>query len=442
MLSLFMVYYDFKWYGEGVVPVPFVSVVVTTIIAFIYIIGKHFAQKKTLEFTKEFRIVLLFFFAIQISVLGLYFNKPTYEKVLQFLKTDAHLLFYVLFVFVIIRLLDRASLQKLLKFYYICGIVLAILGMLQFIHLNLNNITGFDQLLFGSKELYNTGISRVSAVFNEPSWFAYFLLDWMGIGLWYSLIRQQSKVWIFILPLLITLFFCASLGGYIGFLVLLFLCFLEFTVIRSKLYLVAFVSLILVLFSTSTSHFFVTSLASRITDVASGFDPSMGMRMDSVQAALKVWLIDPLFGVGIGNASFYTPAFYEGLWLYYIDSSAFHIAVDSVYLLILAESGIIGFVAFIIMIVVIIKQPLTMKPLYHILNTQSPIAVNNKGSLPNQDLWILTRIFRIIVIRNFIELIMVGSFLFPRLWFNIAIYLFLKGRIRKEFRDSLVFLTQ
>jgi O-antigen ligase len=425
MLSLFMVYYDFKWYGEGVVPVPFVSVVVTTVIAFVYIIGKHLAQKKTLEFTKEFRIVIFFFFAIQISVLGLYFNRPTYEKVLQFLKSDAHLLFYVLFVFVIIRLLDKALLQKLLRFYYICGIVLALLGMLQFIHLNLYHIPGLDQLLFGSKELYDTGITRVSSVFNEPSCFSYFLLDWMGVGLWYVLIRRQSKYWIFVVPLLITLFFCASLGGYIGFLVFLYLVFSEFTVIRS---------LILVLLSSFTSHFFVTSVASRITDVASGFDPSMVMRMDSVQAALKVWLTDPLVGVGIGNASFYTPAFYEGLWLYCIDSSAFHIAVDSVYLLILAESGIIGFAAFLIMIVTIIKQPLTM-PLYYILNTQTPIVVNNKGSLPDQELWILTRIFRITVIRNFIELIAVGTFLFPRFWFTIAIYMSLKDQLRKRFLE-------
>jgi O-antigen ligase len=423
MLSLFMAYYDFKWYGEDVVPVPFVSVVVTTVIAFVYIIAKHLAQKKTLEFTKEFRIVLFFFFAVQISVLGLYFNQPTSKNVLQFLKTDTHLLFYVFFVFVIIQLFDKTSLQKLLRFYYVCGIVIAFLGILQFIHLNLFNIHGLDQLLFGSKELYDIGISRVSSIFNEPSSLSYFLLDWMGVGLWYLLTRRQGKDWILVLLLLITFFFCASLGGYIGLSIFIFFVFREFPAIRNKLCIIAVICLIPILFFTFLSHFFIESVVRRATDVVSGYDPSMAMRLDSAQAALKVWLANPLVGVGIGNASFYTPAFYEGFWLYCIDSSVSHIAVDNVYLLILAENGIIGLAAFIIMIAGIIKQP------------RSAIVGMNGVNSNDQRLWILTRIFRIIVIRNFIELIIVGSLLSPRLWFNIAIYLSLKGQLRKRFLE-------
>lgn len=435
ILSLFMIYYDFTWYGKKIVPVPFISVAIATALAFFYLMIRKVVKKRPIKIPQELRVIFIFFSVVQLSFLGVYFNDPTNEKSFQFVKTNIHLLFYALFVFVIIQLFNKSLLQKLLRFYYVCGIIIASFGILQFIHLNLFQISGMDRLLFGCRELYTVGPSRVASIFNEPSWFSYFLLDWLGIGLAYSLTRKWKREFIAFIPLLIALFFSASLGSYIGLLMLIFLVSYEFPIRRFQLFLIIITILIPMMVWEITSQFFAESISSRIIPAISGADASVAMRLDSAQAALQVWLRNPIVGVGTGNASFYIHDFYKGIWWHAVQSSQFHIAVDNVYSLILAENGAIGFIVFIIMIYVIIKQPWSARSLKSMVHKQSLVEKSDK-KLSNQDLWIFTKIFRIIVIVNFIELFMSGAFLFPRLWFNIGIYLFLKEELRKELGGS------
>ncbi len=435
ILSLFMIYYDYIWYGEKIVPVPFVSVAIATTLAFIYLIIKKFIEKSPIRIAKEFRIILIFSFVVQLSFFGLYFNDPTNEKVFQFFKTDIHFLFYVLFIFVIIQLFNKPSFQKLLRFYYFCGIIVAFFGVLQFIHLNLFQLSGMDRLLFGCKELYTTGPIRITSIFNEPSGFSFFLLDWMGIGLAYSLTGKWKREFLVFIPLIIALFFSASLGSYIGLLALIFLVSYEFPTSRRQLFLIVIIIVIPMMFWEITSQFFAGVIGGRIIPAISGIDPSVSMRLDSAQAAFQVWLRNPIVGVGIGNASFHTYDFYKGIWWHSIQSPKFHIAADNAYSLILAENGAIGFIFFIIMIFAIIKQPWSVRSLKSMLYKQSFVEEPGKN-FPDRDLWIFTRMFRIIVIMSFIELFLSCAFLFPRLWFNVGIYLFLKEEFRKKFVGS------
>jgi O-antigen ligase len=438
-----MVYYDYKWYGDGFIAIPFVSVVMATTCTSFLLVIKRSLEKISIKMPKEFRAILFFFFVVQLSIIGMWLNAPTDPKIKQFLKTDMHLFFYVFFVFVIIQLLSGSIVNRLIRFYYVCGIIIASFGILQFIHLNLFEIPGMNQMLFGSRSVYSTKteLARVSSIFNEPSWFAYFLLDWMGIGLVYILTRnRRMELPIFVL-LLMAFFCCASLGGYVGLSIFVFLVSLEFETVRSKIFLMAIICAIPLLFGTVISHFFTAAVTNRLQSVVAGADPSLMMRLDSFQAAFQVWQRNLLFGVGLGNASFYTPDFYKGIWLHVIKVGKFHAAVDSAFFLLLAENGIIGFAAFIAMIMVIVKRSWP-ESISRRMFQNLKLNVGDNKNMFQEKLWFLTKIFRIIVIVNFVELLVTGGLLFPRFWFNIAIYLFLKGRIRREFRDSPVFLTQ
>ena len=195
ILSLFMVYYDYKWYGDGLVAIPFVSVVMTTTCASFLLMIKRSLEKIPIKMPREFGAILLFFLVVQLSIIGIWLNDPTKSKIMQFLKTDMHLFFYVFFVFVMVQLLKGSFVDRLIRFYYICGFIVACFGILQFIHLNLFEIPGMSLALFGSSSLYNmkTELNRVSAIFNEPSWFSYFLLDCMCIGVVYVLIRSWKS---------------------------------------------------------------------------------------------------------------------------------------------------------------------------------------------------------------------------------------------------------
>lgn len=422
ILSLFMVYYDTKWYEGGIVPLPFISVVTVTLITFVYLMMLKSIKRRSIKVSKEYRVLLFFFLVFQLSFLGIIFNGPTNAKIMQYIKTSVHLLFYILFIFVIIELFSKHLLLKLLRFYYICGITAALFGIVQFIHLNLFRIPGIDQLLFGSRQLFSMGQYRIASVFNEPAWFSYFLLDWMLIGLVYIAVRRGKKEFIFLSILLIAFFCSASLGGFVVLSILIFLILSQFQVIQRRFYLIVAISLLPILLSPVMSQFFLDSIVRRIGHVTVGGSSSMDVRWDAAQATLQVWLRNPIVGVGTGNASFYTPEFYKGIWLDRVINPTAHIASDNVYTLILAENGAIGFIALIVMLWVFIKQQ----------DVGLSKSMLNAQSLIYRKLWLFTRVFRIIVILNFIELFIIGGFLFPKIWFNLGVYLVLKQRLREE----------
>ena len=430
-LSLFMVSYDYKWYGEKTVPIPFISVVMATTAAFIYLLMKKIVAKSPIKMPKEFRMILLLFFALQVSIIGLCLNDPTNEKIFQFLRTSVHLLFYVLLVFTIVQLLDFKLLQKIMKFYYVCGIIAACLGILQFMHLDLFRIPGMDQLLFGSKKLLAMGPIRVTSVFNEPSVLSYFLLDWLAIGLAYFLVRGRKIQLLGLVPILVAFYFCGSVGGYIGLSVMALLLLYKFPTTRRQLVLIVIIIIIPLMIWIFPSDYFKESISNRIAQITSGIDPSMSMRLDSAQAAVKVWLKSPVVGVGIGNASFYTPLYYEAGWLLYTEDSLFHITADSVFLIILAENGMIGFIAVIIMMLTIIKQQRQVMPLKSPPNNNALLDENDEIS-SGRDILIFANIFRIVVIVNFIGFISSGAFLFPRVWFDMGLLLSVKIAIGSQ----------
>lgn len=431
ILSLFMSYYDYLWYGEKIVPLPYVSVVSTSLIAFYFKMIAISIKNRKIEFPKELYYILLFYFISQFSIIGIYLCGLKAEKLLQFLRTDIHFLFYIFFVFTLIQLFSKNEILKFLRFYYLCGGILTLFGILQFVHLNIFYISGFDQLIFGSSNI-ERGFNRVSSIFNEPSWFAFFLIDWMVIGFGFILVRGLRKEWIIIFLIVTAFFFTGSLGGYMIFIALLFLMVVRHKAIPKYIYLL-FIILLLLIYASFT-NFFNDMIVGRIKVLYT--DPSFQMRLNSIQAAIKVWSKSPIIGVGIGNASFYTPEFYQGYWLYYYlkGEMMFHAAIDSVFFTILAENGLIGLIGLIGMYFGIIKDKNEIKSVD--LKIKNITDTQENGNSSKRDLWIFKKIFKIVIFVNFIEFIVSGSFLTPRIWFNIGIYLSLKQALLKNVSSS------
>jgi O-antigen ligase len=285
-----------------------------------------------------------------------------------------------------------------------------------------------DQLLFGSKRLLAIGPVRVTSIFNEPSVLSYFLLDWLAIGLAQILVRRRMIQLLGLVPILVAFYFSGSAGGYVGLSVLAMLLLCEFPIIRRQLSLLVIIVIIPLLIWIFPSDYFKESISDRITQIASGVDPSMSMRLDSAQAAIKVWLKSPGVGVGMGNASFYAPEYYKAGWLLYTKEALFHITSDSGLLSILAENGIIGLVAFILMILAIIQQPGNVKFAKSPADKKvPPHGIDNVSS--SSDIMIFVKILKIIVIVNFVELVFSGAFLFPRVWLDVGLLLSVKTAI-------------
>lgn len=423
IVSLFMVYYDYAWYKERILPVPFGSVVFAASLAFLFVMTEILVKRTNIRLSRELGAIFLFYVVIQSSLIGLYLNDITDEKLVQYLKTNVHLLFYVIFVVIIIALFGRGRLTMPLRFYYLCGTAVAAFGILQFIHLNISRIAGFEHLLFGSQDIDQT-FRRVSSIFNEPSWFAFFLLDWMAIGLGYIFLKGTIREWALFVLLVIAFFVSSSLGGYVGLGTLIVLTLLEFRNSSRKFYVILGLVLIPLFIYSFFSILFLELVGGRIRAIYD--DASFQMRIDSIQAAIEVWLKNPIFGVGIGNASFYTPEYYKGFWLYlYRVGTDLHMAVDSVFFRILAENGLVGFIAFIFMYYGLVKYEKKYK--FHLSGRNGPV---------DDETVIFTKIFRIIVLVNFAGFIVSGSLLDPRIWFNIAFFLSFKRAVADRIRTS------
>ena len=354
----------------------------------------------------------------------------TVDHARHFFKTDLHLFFYIAFVFVMLGLLNRRLFWKILRLYYLCGLVAAFLGILQSINVNYLAIPGMDRFLFGSSFLYKDpgAYYRAGATLGEPGDFGYFLIHWIGIGTAYFLSRRRKRELINMGIFLTALLMSAPLGAIITVIVFIFWGVIEFRInigfLRSVTVIVSIV--LLFTFLSFQSSFFHLLIIDRFTSAVSGSDGSANVRVNSSKMAIQVWLDNPIVGVGIGNYRFYR---LEKLGVHYRGGVIRAGGVDSIYSLTLVENGLVGFIALSTMILIIIKLPRSM---------QSPgrqsRGENNSCSMFTQE-WIFTKMFRTLVTMNFFELFIVGRFLYPKLWFNIALFIYLKNLQRTSSRN-------
>lgn len=164
---------------------------------------------------------------------------------------------------------------------------------------------------------------RPYATFPHPNVLGGFLavtLPLLIFNFQFEIFNQKKKFSIFkattIILAVITLLLTFSRGAWIAAL-------LSFAILKKKFILPIFLILLIFLFSFDVN------------------EESIVVRNDLNSAAIAMWQTSPVFGVGLGNFLVELPKYLVSRDVYFLQP------VHNIYLLILAETGIIGLVAFI-----------------------------------------------------------------------------------------------
>jgi len=389
----FTEYWSAELYRQGRVPIPHINVICFDFASTVYLLISNIVrQGYLLTLNKHQKIIILFFLSLWFS--GLYVLHSSDFQIIQFWKTSLHLLTLIFFCVVLSSLLalHMNSVMFLLKIYYLTGIIAAIVGILQFLIANYFHFNGLDFVFFGRKLLIHYGgIRRPFSFFNEPSWYAYYLVEWIGIGYALYMMYPRKKVYLISLTILLSaLILTFSLGGFVSFIILMLL------ISKVNLRKILPIVILFVLISTliSYSGINIKPLQDRVVAVINLKDFSTLKRLDMIKAAFISVKKSPLVGVGTGNLRYYVKDLLTYSDLKEAIEAGKPISTSSSYLKLLGENGIIGLLSFLLM-------------LAYIIGTRS------RNMLAN--------IMRNIVILNAIQFLWLSVLFQPRIWFNIAL---------------------
>ena len=300
--------------------------------------------------------MLVFFACCGLSITGVATSPGGAASVTQFAKTFVHLTAYVLFCSVVVKWITWRRLFLLVRTYYVVGVLAAVLSVLQFVHGTFGLFPWLTPLRFQSFE-YDVGQGftagfRASSFFGEASWAARYYVHFiaLAIAFWAQTGRRRhlAAIGLFVLA-----FYTAnSLLGYVilgTFLLTAGVAQLwrrnMFSVgHRQRVALMGAAYLFLLLWIariTPPLPDLIDRSVTRVGLILQGAGAA-GNRVDSVFAGLEVWKLAPMVGVGLGNIDRYIVPFYQDPG--WIIRSQY--ASDSVYVQILAESGVIGLAGF------------------------------------------------------------------------------------------------
>jgi len=397
--------------------IPYFRFNLVSFIIFYFSILVLLMRRIDLRFPTVLRPVVLFWFVNQISFLGVIWLGLDPNKIQQFIKTDLNLSLYIIFVCIFLKFVNSQRLEFLLKAYFGLGIFSAAISFLQYTHGNYGLFPWMSDFTFSSGSYRFLGF-RASSLYGEASWAARYFVHWIALSL--ALYSYSKKNIYFIFSIIFGLAFImtGSLGGLL--ILLSFITILSYNIIRGKvnlslgapkiciILLLLIITLYLILSNASLSPTYIVTTIRRISNVLQGFDSSAFVRLDSSFSAFKVWIISPIFGVGLGNLRFYIEQFFTQEFTFL---RSFYTA-DSYFAIILAECGIIGFIGFSYMIINLLR------------NRFNVMDITNIKGLEKRR--ILLKILQIDFAAQTIGLIAYSDVLSPHYWFIITIILSLK----------------
>jgi len=257
---------------------------------------------------------------------------------------------------------SKEILNKTLVILFLSSLIVGIFGLFQFG----GDVIGLPQSITLLKEGYTRvvfGFPRIQAFSMEPLYLANFLLMPLLVGLAFFFNRTGPlNRWPLIgllALLLINLVLTVSRGGYLGFLgalvVLFILLFRQVFTWKNLVFGVLTVAVVGygVAFALSRGDYRATNEFLghvMLADVKQG--ESIQGRLKTYERSLQAYKESPILGIGIGNYGpwhkFYPDATPEKGWD----------IVNNQYLELLAETGIVGLSAFILVIVVLIGRSL------------------------------------------------------------------------------------
>lgn len=312
-----------------------------------------FRKNGVILFPKAAFFWLFFLIALLLSS----FSAISYEKILSNSMLFLLIIAISIIIYNLLRLY-RQSLIDALDFYLLLSFLLSILAILQFIEFNFLHtfnlylpptnqqfiLSGGPGAVVGGLEIF-----RATGTFAEPSWLAFYLVPALILALNRYLYDGNSKsiilaLFIF-LGLLCTLSFIGFIFSGVSILLLFFkkilypiFCF-KFSILPALR--LAFLGIIMILVLQLVVNYAPVAdnyIKSRLDNIALGQDSSSEIRMNTVNQAFNLFKHNPLFGIGAGNYQFAAESF---LW-----EPAEDVSINSGFLLILAEMGILGFLAY------------------------------------------------------------------------------------------------
>lgn len=306
--------------------------------------------KIILRFHGVYVALLLFFVG---SAFSLAFASNLFRGVTTILFT----LFTLSLVVIIPALIDsKEKLLLVLKSLLLGAIVTSAFGVFQFV----GDLAGFPQEITGLRDLYTKevfGFPRIQSTALEPLYFANYLLlpIALSIVVFFKKIRELMPYAIVLIPLslpvfVLTLSRAAFIAGALMFILLGFV-FLRrvlkptYIVLIIMLGLATFFGVTYALSLTGDEEVSVQTFSSHVTNLFAG--ASFADRASTNLQAIELATHNPQ-GVGPGN---FGPAISHNPL---IEPKGGWLIVNNVYLEVLAETGIIGFVGYLSFIVLVI----------------------------------------------------------------------------------------
>jgi len=244
--------------------------------------------------------------------------------------------------------------RRLLKWFFISFVLVTLFGLYQFA----GDWIGLPPTLTGLRELYTKdvlGFPRVQSTALEPLYFANYLLVPLSVLISLFLMRDKSFGTKKLVALIglggVNLALTVARGGYIAFAgaLAILLCVHFFRLFTWRNFFYASLTSLagaIIVFQFLGLDTISTRFLSHVTNLFSG--ASYSERVETFTIANRAWMDHPWVGIGTGS---FGP--YESAHPYIVPANGWSI-VNNEYLEILAESGILGLIAILLVFAIVI----------------------------------------------------------------------------------------
>jgi O-antigen ligase len=294
----------------------------------LYVILKRVERPK---FFKYFEIILVVVGFSWLFSVFIFRQTTVFYGLLYFFRLAAYFYFFVyVWNFVKSREINK---KLLLNSLLVVSITSAIFGWIQYF--TVPSIKpffslGWDEHLF-----------RLVGTFLDPPFIGLIIIFGLIISMIRFLEKKSKKMLIIAICLLISLAFTYSRGSYMALLAGLITIGIYKMKIKQVLFMVLGLVLLIIILPTSGNH---------ILGIFRAF--SVVARIDNYSRTIQIFKTSPVFGVGYDNLCLAKAQLDGGVNFFYHDCSG----SDSSLLLVLATTGITGFIVFVFSIGKIIKS--------------------------------------------------------------------------------------
>lgn len=352
LIAFFLPFERIGAYELGVSTVR-ISQILFAILLLVWL-GKMIFRRK-FDFAKNPLIILLAIF-LAINILSLQ-NSLNLERSILVL---GFIIFTALLDWVIPNLLrERANIEKVVIILLVSCFLVSVFGIFQF----LGDMAGLPTTITGLRDLYTKdvlGFPRIQSTAYEPLYFANYLLIPLSLAFALFLSRQGKIKWSWLLVLLlvgaVSFVLTVARGGYLALAVVILIIslvyFRKVFTLRNIIILAAVLVLVWQVVVRALGFggdiFNLDIFQGHVLNVFYG--ASYQERVNTFESAVTAWREHPFFGVGVGGFGPYVAPHPD-----YMPKDGWKI-VNNEFIEILAENGLLGLLAFLIIILVLVAR--------------------------------------------------------------------------------------